>query len=230
VSSSRLSRIVLLAVAGLLAVSGCSNHHTHGTSAPATKGGSTQTLKTTNGASTQVLARYTPFRSDGSLIAGLTIRRSRQGTCTDTGPVLPDTYVCTTHPGNVRVGQCYPKAGSSDLICVVSPMARKAVKFQATAVLPLPASSPPNASPTQLLLSDGSECGSVQAFGKQARLFFTQGPFGHDGSLPVSYECDGPVSAIFGPIDQATNLWTVKARRTVTQGPLLTRTFKRAWL
>jgi hypothetical protein len=94
-------------------------------------------------------------------------------------------------------------------------------------VLPPPVSSPPNATPTQLLLSDGSECGSVQAFGKQAR-FFTQGALGHDGSLPVTYECDGSVSAIFGPIDEGKRLWTVRARRTVTQGSLRLRTDKRA--
>jgi hypothetical protein len=53
---------------------------------------------------------------------------------------------------------------------------------------------------------------------------------GHDGPLKVSYECDGPTSAIFGAINRSASLWTVHARAVVTQGPLRTLTVKRAWL
>jgi hypothetical protein len=165
----------------------------------------------------------------GSLVSGLTIRRSRRGTCTDTGAVLPGTYVCSTHRGNHKVGLCYPKPNSSELICVTSPMAKTAVRFRSTGVLPPPVTSPNDPQPTELLLSDGSECGSVQVFGRRAK-FLTLGALGHDGSLAVSYECDGPTSAVFGPIDESTDVWTVRARHTVLQGRLRIRTVKRAWL
>jgi hypothetical protein len=222
-------RVVPLIVVGLLAVSGCSKHHAHHASSAPTKGSSTQTLRTSNGASTLILPRYTPFQPDGSLIAGLSIKSSRQGTCTDTGPAIPGTYVCTTHPGKNKVGWCYPKSGSAELICVASPMAKAAVRIHSTASLPPPVSSRPNAPPTQLLLSDGSVCLSVQDLGKYGKRL-THGILGHDGSLRISYECDGQTSATFGPIDEAKSLWTVKARSTVVQGRLRTRTVKRAWL
>ena len=102
------------------------------------------------------------------------------------------------------------------------------MKFRSTRPLPPPTTSPPNAPPTQLLLSDRAVCDSVQAFGPNGRLLIEGAP-GQDGSLRVTYECDGPVSAVFGPINEATTTWAVRARVTVTQGPLRTLFVKRAW-
>ena len=131
--------------------------------------------------------------------------------------------------GNDEVGLCYPPPTGTSLICVNYPDSKTAVRFRTTRPLPPATNSPPNPPPTELLLSDGSWCGSVQAFGPAAS-YQMSGLLGHDGPLKVSYECDGPMSATFGLINKTSHVWTVKARKTVTQGPLRVRTVKRAWL
>jgi hypothetical protein len=221
VKFSLYSWLSLVCLAASLALSGCSSSHPNPTRATVS-----------HRASTRVLPRYTPFSAGGSLNVGMTIRRSLSGTCNARGPVLPGTYLCSTaagHHHNIEVGLCYPEPNATELMCVNGPMAKTAVRFRSTTALPPPTTSPPKPPPTQLQLSDGTECGSTQAFGPQGKRF-NQGVLGHDGSLSITYECDGPFSAIFGPINETTSPWTVKARTTVTQGPLREVTVKRAWL
>jgi hypothetical protein len=214
------------ALVGVAVMGGCGSTASSVGGTPATSAHSTSA--DSNAPATAMSPRYSPFGPSGAVASGLTVVKSRRGTCTAHGALLPGTYLCRpAGPRGGAVGLCYPQSSSEELICVSSPLTKKAIKFTSVRSLAAPTIAPPGARPSIIELSDGQICGSSQVFDKEGQAL------ANIGGRHATYLCDGDqVSAVYGPINESSKAWTVQTRASQAgtgSNSVMTVNVKRAW-
>ncbi len=116
------------------------------------------------GAATTREVVFTPYSSQGTVLATIEITQTVTGTCVSPGVAGASSYRCFAQPGSTVYDPCFapPNATNGPLVCVADPAQPEAVSFD---VGPLPTSptAGPMTQPWAMQLSNGQDCIFVSA-------------------------------------------------------------------
>ena len=162
---ARLLIVALFACTAALALTSCGSspstrgvqggrHNRHVLTSPSTAGGTATTHE----------AVFSPYSSQGTVLATIAITQTVTGTCVSPGVAGTSSYRCFAQPGSTVYDPCFapPHATSGPLVCVADPAQPEAVSFE---VGPLPAepTAGPITQPWAMQLSNGQVCIFVSA-------------------------------------------------------------------